>query len=147
MELFWSLIQLFINTKCKYPACLLPVVSFAAKHLFVGSYLQVTWWALGQWNGRKKYIHRMITKFHCEKISFAQSAKRTTTFHPWWTNAMEKTRSPDSRTTKSLFMENKILLFKDTVVLRQWDSQTRKFAFIKRVDKSRIITVKDLEKD
>ena len=60
---------------------------------------------------------------------------------------MEKTRSPDSRTTKSLFMENKILLFKDTVVLRQWDSQTRKFAFIKRVDKSRIITVKDLEKD
>ena len=24
------------------------IINFAAKHLFVGSYLQVTWWALGQ---------------------------------------------------------------------------------------------------
>jgi len=28
-------------------------ILFAAKHLFVGSYLQVTWWALSQWKGRK----------------------------------------------------------------------------------------------
>ena len=26
------------------------------KHLLVGSYLEVTWWALGQWKWRKKYI-------------------------------------------------------------------------------------------
>ena len=32
------------------------IILFAEKHLFVGSYLQVTWWALGQWKGRKKYI-------------------------------------------------------------------------------------------
>ena len=24
-----------------------------SRHLFVGSYLQITWWALGQWKGRK----------------------------------------------------------------------------------------------
>ena len=30
-----------------------------SRPLFVGSYLQVTWWALGQWKGRKK-MHRMI---------------------------------------------------------------------------------------
>ena len=30
--------------------------------LFIGSYLQVTWWDLGQWKGRKK-MHRMIIKF------------------------------------------------------------------------------------
>ena len=48
----------------------------------------------------KEKIHRMITKFHFQEISFAQSAKRTTTFYQWWTNAMEKTRSPDTRTTK-----------------------------------------------
>ena len=34
-------------------------ILFAVKHLFVGSYLQVTWWALGQFKGKKKK-HRMI---------------------------------------------------------------------------------------
>ena len=34
---------------------------------------------------------------------------------------------------------------KETVVLRQWESETWKFGFIKRVDKSQITTMKDLE--
>jgi len=34
---------------------------------------------------------------------------------------------------------------KETVVLRCWESETWKLGFIKRVDKGRITTVKDLE--
>ena len=32
-------------------------ILFAAKHLFVGSNLQVIWWALGQWKGRKNTLN------------------------------------------------------------------------------------------
>ena len=39
----------------------------------------------------------------------------------------------------------RFLVSKETVVLRWWESETWKFGFIKRVDKGRIITVKDLE--
>ena len=38
---------------------------------------------------------------------------------------------------------NKFLVPKETVVLRQWESE--KFGFIKRFDKGRITTDKDLE--
>ena len=31
-----------------------------SRPLFVGSYLQLTWWALGQWKGRKKNLIWMI---------------------------------------------------------------------------------------
>ena len=34
---------------------------------------------------------------------------------------------------------------KETVVLRRWERSKQKFGFIKRVDKGRITTVKDLE--
>ena len=37
------------------------------------------------------------TKFHCEKLSFVQSA--TTKFHLWWMNVV-KTMSPESHCTK-----------------------------------------------
>ena len=39
----------------------------------------------------------------------------------------------------------KFLVSKETVVLRQWESQTEKFGFIKRVDKGWITTMNDLE--
>ena len=39
---------------------------------------------------------------------------------------------------------NKILVSKETVVRRQWEIETE-VDFIKRVDKGRITTVKDLE--
>ena len=37
------------------------------------------------------------------------------------------------------------LVSTETVVLRRWERSKQKFGFIKRVDKGRIITVKDLE--
>ena len=37
------------------------------------------------------------------------------------------------------------LVSKETVVLRRWERSKQKFGFIKRVDKGRITTVKDLE--
>ena len=42
-------------------------------------------------------------------------------------------------------IDNKFLVPKETVVLRRWESDSGKFAFIKRVDKGRITTVNDLE--
>ena len=42
------------------------------------------------------------------------------------------------------FKVNKILVSKETVVLRWWEIETE-IDFIKRVDKGRITTVKDLE--
>ena len=39
----------------------------------------------------------------------------------------------------------KILVSKKTVVLRRYESETRKFCAIKRVDEGRITTMKDLE--
>ena len=42
-------------------------------------------------------------------------------------------------------IKKKIILSRETVVLRRWDSKTRKFGFIKGVDKGRMATVKDLE--
>ena len=41
--------------------------------------------------------------------------------------------------------ENEFLVSKETVVLRRWERSKQKFGFIKRVDKGRITTVKDLE--
>ena len=42
---------------------------------------------------------------------------------------------------------NKFLVSKETVVLlHQWEIETRKFGFIKQVDKGQITAVKDLEK-
>ena len=46
---------------------------------------------------------------------------------------------------KSRVWRNKFLNSKETVVQRRWESETWKFGFIKRVDKGRITTVKDLE--
>ena len=40
---------------------------------------------------------------------------------------------------------NKFLVSKETVVLRRWESETGKFGVIKRVDKSPITTMNDLE--
>ena len=40
---------------------------------------------------------------------------------------------------------DKFLVSKETVVLRRWERSKQKFAFIKRVDKGEITTVKDLE--
>ena len=50
------------SRKARFHLCM-SIILFAAKHswmtlsmsrpLFVGSYLQVTWWALGQWKGRQ----------------------------------------------------------------------------------------------
>ena len=40
---------------------------------------------------------------------------------------------------------NEFLVSKETVVLRRWERSKQKFGFIKRVDKGRITTVKDLE--
>ena len=40
---------------------------------------------------------------------------------------------------------NKFLVSKEIVVLRQWEIETGKFGFIKRVDKGRITTVNYLE--
>ena len=42
-------------------------------------------------------------------------------------------------------LRNKFLVSKETVVLRRWERSKQKFGFIKRVDKSEITTVKDLE--
>ena len=42
-------------------------------------------------------------------------------------------------------MADKFLVSKETVVLRRWESETRKFDNIKRVDKGRITTVKVLQ--
>ena len=42
--------------------------------------------------------------------------------------------------------DKQILISKETVVLRQWERGTWKIGFIKRVDKGRITTVKDLER-
>ena len=38
----------------------------------------------------------------------------------------------------------KFLVSKETVLLLRWESETRKFGFIKRFDKGRITTVMDL---
>jgi len=52
-------------------------ILFAAKHLyFVGSYLQVTWWALSQWKGRKKYIE--IIKVEVGVISWSRKLRLIT---------------------------------------------------------------------
>ena len=40
---------------------------------------------------------------------------------------------------------NEFLVSKETVVLCRWEGSKQKFGFIKRVDKGRITTVKDLE--
>ena len=40
---------------------------------------------------------------------------------------------------------NEFLVSKETVVPRRWERSKQKFGFIKRVDKGRIATVKDLE--
>ena len=42
------------------------------------------------------------------------------------------------------YLEQKFLVSKETVVLRQWEIETEIY-FIKRVDKGQIATVKDLE--
>ena len=39
------------------------------------------------------------TKFHCKKLSFVQSAKRTMKFHWWWMNVLKRT-APVRRCTK-----------------------------------------------
>ena len=49
-----------------------------------------------------------------------------------------------SRSVKTLVCV-KILVSKEPVVLRRYDSETRKFCAIKRADKRRITTMKDLE--
>ena len=46
---------------------------------------------------------------------------------------------------KSCTLKNEFLVSKEAAVLRQWESETWKFGFIKRVDKGRITSVKDLE--
>ena len=40
---------------------------------------------------------------------------------------------------------SKFLVSKETVVLRRWESETGNFGVIKRVDKSPITTMNDLE--
>ena len=57
--------------KARFPLCTSGIL-VAAKHswtalrmsrpLFVGSYLQVTWWALGQWKERKNLLQMIL---HC----------------------------------------------------------------------------------
>ena len=49
-----------------------------------------------------------------------------------------------SRSVKTL-VSVKNLVSKETVVLRRYESETRKFCAIKRVDEGRITTMKDLE--
>ena len=44
-----------------------------------------------------------------------------------------------------LLVTDKFLVSIETVVLRRWERSKQKFGFIKRVDKSEITTVKDLE--
>ena len=46
---------------------------------------------------------------------------------------------------KSIPYLNEFLVSKETVVLCRWERSKQKFGFIKRVDKGRITTVKDLE--
>ena len=41
--------------------------------------------------------------------------------------------------------DDKILVSKETVVLRLWESETGKFGFMKHVDKDRITTLNNLE--
>ena len=48
------------------------------------------------------------------------------------------------KSTRPCFI-NKILVSKETVVLRRWWEIETEIDFIKRVDKGRITTVKDLE--
>ena len=58
-----------------------------SRPLFVGSYLQVTWWALGQWKGRKNasndnqaYLLRSeITKSHLNNHICQYCGMRTST--------------------------------------------------------------------
>ena len=72
----------------------------------------------------------------------------------WWRSG-ESTRLPpmwlgfDSQTRRHMWVGffsivNKISVSKETVVLRRWEIGTE-IDFIKRVDKGRITTVKDLE--
>ena len=49
-----------------------------------------------------------------------------------------------AKRTKLLFFIE-FLVSTETVVLRRWERSKQKFGFIKRVDKGRITTVKDLE--
>ena len=43
------------------------------------------------------------------------------------------------------YAKNELLVSKETVVLRRWEAEKWKFGFVKRLDKGRITTVKDLE--
>ena len=64
--------------KARFPLCMSRIL-VAAKHswmalrmsrpLFVGSYLQVTWWALGQWKERKN-LFRMILHYYSFRTFF-----------------------------------------------------------------------------
>ena len=64
-------------------------ILFATKHiwrtlrmstpLFVGSYLQVTWWALGQWKGRKFYLSDNHHYFSSVDIKICTTKRFT-----WW---------------------------------------------------------------
>ena len=49
------------------------------------------------------------------------------------------------KTKERLIEKHEFLVSKETVVLRRWERSKHKFGFIKRVDKGRITTVKDLE--
>ena len=70
IEMRWKYLTIYFN---------IFIVLFAAKHswmtvsmsrpLFVGSYVQVTWWALGQWKGRQICIIAMKCSLpHCHKM-------------------------------------------------------------------------------
>ena len=50
-----------------------------------------------------------------------------------------------SANDRQLVISKQIIVSKETVVLRRLESETRKFDFIKRVDKGRITTMKDSE--
>ena len=66
-------------------------------------------------------------------LHYHMYAIRTYFFEILWNLALTK-----------LYITNKILVSKETVVLHRWEIETE-IDFIKRVDKGRITTVKDLE--
>ena len=54
-------------------------------------------------------------------------------------------KHPKSNSEFTALSLNEFLVSKETVVLRQWEGSKQKFGFIKRVDKARITTMKELE--
>ena len=90
---------------------------------------------------RAKYSKRRSTYLICLSVQVV-----TSLFYIYWKHANCLPCASKFACIPNLYDGFEFLVSKETVVLlRRWASETRKFRFIKRVDKGWITTVKDFE--